>query len=276
MMLVMEFFELQNELTKLKIEEFNEWEPPEWTATNALPERRKTPPKWWKKPFKVNTNLTTPSGRHGNDRRLEAEPHRTAVVRREEGRARGSVFPRPFAQHAKQVGPSCVATTLSMVANATGATTTPEDFKAVTNSQAPHTWVEALKPYGLQLAYCNNDVRRLGYFVDELVAYDDLFFLCFYSEDPPSDPQSSGKLCTAHIITLHGDTVYDTAKSASVGWSARPRSTADWRGRPRESSGSSRSIIRGASDEHGSQHKSTPRVRWLCVLRSTVRHRVAH
>ena len=28
MMLVMEFFELQNELTKLKIEEFNEWEPP--------------------------------------------------------------------------------------------------------------------------------------------------------------------------------------------------------------------------------------------------------
>ena len=61
--------------------------------------------------------------------------------------------------------------------------------------------------YGLQLAYCNNDVRRLGYFVDELVAYDDLFFLCFYSEDLAFDPQSSGKLCTAHIITLHGDTI---------------------------------------------------------------------
>ena len=29
MMLVMEYFQLQNELTKLKIEEFNEWEPPE-------------------------------------------------------------------------------------------------------------------------------------------------------------------------------------------------------------------------------------------------------
>ena len=28
MMLVMEFFQLQNELTKLKIEEFSEWEPP--------------------------------------------------------------------------------------------------------------------------------------------------------------------------------------------------------------------------------------------------------
>ena len=44
-----------------------------------------------------------------------------------------------------------------------------------------------------------------------------LFFLCFYSEDPPSDPQPSGKLCTAHIITLHGDTVYDTAKWPSSG-----------------------------------------------------------
>ena len=39
-------------------------------------------------------------------------------------------------EHVKQVGPSCVATTLSMVANATGANTTPDDFKAVTNSQA--------------------------------------------------------------------------------------------------------------------------------------------
>ena len=29
MMLVVEFFQLQNELTKLKIEEFNAWEPPE-------------------------------------------------------------------------------------------------------------------------------------------------------------------------------------------------------------------------------------------------------
>ena len=34
-------------------------------------------------------------------------------------------------QHAKQVGPSCVATTLSMVANATGAQTTPEDLSLI-------------------------------------------------------------------------------------------------------------------------------------------------
>ena len=133
------------------------------------------------------------------------------------GEPQGPFFGHLNLSHVRQRGPSCVATTLSMVANATGAQTTPEDFKQVTNSQAPHTWSEALKPFGLQLAYCNNDVRRLGYFVDELATYNDLFFLCFYSKDPPSDPEVSGKLCTAHIITLHGSTIYDTAKVASQG-----------------------------------------------------------
>jgi hypothetical protein len=39
----------------------------------------------------------------------------------------------------------------------------------------------------------------------------------FYSVDPPSDPDENGKLCTAHIITMHGSTFYDTAKSADNG-----------------------------------------------------------
>ncbi len=129
----------------------------------------------------------------------------------------GPFFSHLSVEHVKQQGPSCVATTLSMVVNSTGANTTPEDFKEVTNSQAPHTWSEALKPYGLQLAYCNSDLRRLGYFIDELVEYDDLFLLSFFSKDPPSDPLPSGKLCTAHIITLHKDTIYDTAKDKHAG-----------------------------------------------------------
>jgi hypothetical protein len=104
-----------------------------------------------------------------------------------------------------------------MVANAVGGTTTPKDFKHITNSQAPYTWSEALKPFGLQLAYCNNDVRRLSYFIDELIELNDLFFLCFYSVDPPSDPEDSGKLCTAHIITMHQDTIYDTAQHPLFG-----------------------------------------------------------
>ena len=100
-----------------------------------------------------------------------------------------------------------------MLARSTGADVSPDDFKKIINSQSPHTWSNALKPYGLQLAYCNHDLRRLSYSIDELIEHDDLFLLCFYSVDPPSDPDANGKLCTAHIVTLHGDKIIDTAKS---------------------------------------------------------------
>ena len=205
-------------------------------------------------------------------------PNPTAPLWYEERRGEpvGPFFHDLSLQHTRQVGPSCVATTLSMVANATGAQTTPEDFKAVTNSQAPHTWSQALKPYGLQLAYCNNDVRRLGYFVDELVAYDDLFFLCFYSEDPPSDRKPRGNC--ARLTSSRCTATPSTTRPSRHLWAvcARPRITADWKGRPRESSGSSRSIIRGASDEHGCQEKSASGVRRVRGLRSAVWHRFAH
>ena len=88
--------------------------------------------------------------------------------------------------------------------------------------------------------------------MDELVAYDDLFFLCFIPRTRLG-PASFGKLCTAHIITLHGDTIYDTAKSASLGGVCKAEYSR-LRGRPRES-WSSRSII-GCADEHGSQQKA--------------------
>ncbi len=119
--------------------------------------------------------------------------------------------------HDRQIGPSCVATTLAMIVRTTGAEVTVEEIKEVTNSQSPHTWSNALKPYGMQLAYCNNDLRRIEHYIDELVEHDDLFLLSFYSIDPPSDPDENGKLCTAHIVTLHKDTIYDTAKNSSSG-----------------------------------------------------------
>ncbi|MDC0341443.1 hypothetical protein OAM96_05770 [Candidatus Poseidoniaceae archaeon] len=120
-------------------------------------------------------------------------------------------------QHDRQQGPSCVATTLAMIARTTGAEVTVDEIKEVTNSQSPHTWSNALKPYGMQLAYCNNDLRRIENYIDELVEHDDLFLLSFYSIDPPSDPDESGKLCTAHIVTMHKDTIYDTAKNSGSG-----------------------------------------------------------
>jgi hypothetical protein len=104
-----------------------------------------------------------------------------------------------------------------MIARTTGADVEADDFKTITNSQSPHSWSNALKPYGMQLAYCNHDVRRIEHYIDELVELDDLFFLCFYSVNPPSDPDANGKLCTAHIVTMHNDTIYDTAKQSGSG-----------------------------------------------------------
>ena len=84
------------------------------------------------------------------------------------GENHASYFDDLKLEHLRQIGPSCVATTLCMVARATGADVTPEYFKARTNSQSPYSWSEALKPFGMQLAYCNHDQRRIEYIIDEL------------------------------------------------------------------------------------------------------------
>ncbi len=133
------------------------------------------------------------------------------------GEDEGPYFTDINIDHMKQIGPSCVATTLAMIARTTGANVNPDDFKKITNSQSPHSWSKALKAYGMQLAYCNHDLRRIEHYIDELVEHNDLFFLCFYSIDPPSDPDEKGKLCTAHIVTLHKDTIFDTAKHSQTG-----------------------------------------------------------
>ena len=129
----------------------------------------------------------------------------------------GPFFPEVVIEHIKQIGPSCVATTLAMIARTTGADVSPDDFKGITNSQSPHSWSNALKPYGMQLAYCNHDLRRIEHYIEELVELNDLFFLSFYSVNPPSDPDGNGKLCTAHIVTMHNGTIYDTAKHSGSG-----------------------------------------------------------
>lgn len=130
----------------------------------------------------------------------------------EEGGYEGPFFSDLELEHIRQTGPTCVPTTLAMIARATGADVGPEDFMPLINSQSPHTWSKVLKQYGMQLAYCNQDLRRLGYYIDELIEHDDLFLLCFYSKDPPYEPDENGKLCTAHIVTLHKDIIIDTAK----------------------------------------------------------------
>ncbi len=119
-------------------------------------------------------------------------------------------------QHQTQRGPSCVLTTLSQLARASGAEVGqdigPEHFMESVNTQSPHSWSKALEPFGMQLAYCNTDLRRLEYYIDELAEMDDLFLVSFYSSNPPYDPDPTGKLVVSHIVTLHRDEIIDTAK----------------------------------------------------------------
>jgi hypothetical protein len=120
-------------------------------------------------------------------------------------------------RHQVQSGPTCVLNTLSQLARASGFDVGPEHFMGNVNTQSPHSWSKALEPFGMQLAYCNTDLRRLEYYIDELVELDDLFLVSFYSADPPYDPDSTGKLVVSHIVTLHRDEIIDTAKSGSFG-----------------------------------------------------------
>jgi hypothetical protein len=153
-----------------------------------------------------------------NNTRLNWRPDSSAPLWDAEGDSepQGPFFADLEIEHLRQVGPSCVPTTLAMLARATGADVGPEDFMQVINSQSPHSWSKALEPYGLQLAYCNMDLRRLGYYINEAVSHNDLFLLCYYSIDPPYDPDAGGKLCTAHIITLHKDLIIDTARGGEM------------------------------------------------------------
>ena len=113
----------------------------------------------------------------------------------------------------RQNGQTCVATTLAML---TGES--PEAFIGTMNTQDPVSWSETLRPYGMKLAYCPTDLRRLRFYAAELVAIDDLFLLCYYSPVDSrilNDPRDDGWVCGSHVVTLLRHRVYDTQSGHS-------------------------------------------------------------
>ncbi len=110
----------------------------------------------------------------------------------------------------RQSGPHCVSTVLGML---TGQA--PETFQGCINTQDPASWSEALAAFGMKLAYCPTDVRKIRFYVPELLALDDLFTLSYYT--PPdsrsilADPGEDGWVCGSHIVVLHRDEVLDPA-----------------------------------------------------------------
>jgi len=120
-----------------------------------------------------------------------------------------------------QRGPHCVSTVLGIM---TGAA--PETFQPRINTQDPVSWSEALTPYGMKLAYCPTDVRKLEFYLDELVEFDDLFAVSYFTPEYPSailrDPDEDGWVCGSHIVVFHRGSVIDPALGRRFAASAFP------------------------------------------------------
>lgn len=111
----------------------------------------------------------------------------------------------------EQDGPHCVSTVLAMLSNEP-----PERFQGVVNTQDPSSWSESLLKYGLKLAYCPTDLRKVRFYLPELEALNDLFTISYYTpHDPESifqDPrEEDGWVCGSHIVILQGADIIDPA-----------------------------------------------------------------
>jgi hypothetical protein len=127
-------------------------------------------------------------------------------------------------RHARQVGLTCVATGLAIAAG-----TDACDIAGSVNTQDPVSWSAALGRFGMKrsaalgrfgmkLAYLPTDVRKLRYYIRELVKLDDLFVIGIYTPFDPAailaDPQPDGWVCGSHLVVLHRDRIYDPLREA--------------------------------------------------------------
>jgi len=107
-----------------------------------------------------------------------------------------------------QIGPHCISTVLAMLTDEM-----PGYFQERINTQNPVSWSDSIIPFGMKLAYCPTDIRKVGFYMDELVRLDDLFLLCYYTTLDPevllSDPNEKGWICGSHVVILHRDQVLD-------------------------------------------------------------------
>ena len=114
----------------------------------------------------------------------------------------------------RQSGPHCVSTVLAMLTSQT-----PETFQRKMNTQDPISWSTKLSEFGMKLAYCSTDVRKLRFYLPELIRLDDLFTLSYYSPNDTSilkDPDDKGWVCSSHIVILHRSRILDPASGQSV------------------------------------------------------------
>ena len=109
----------------------------------------------------------------------------------------------------RQRGPHCVSTVLAIL---TGEA--PEKFQGNVNTQDPAAWSEALCPWGMKLAYCPTDARKLKHYMAELVRLDDLFTLSYYTtldrDKILGEPDDRGWVTGSHAVILHRGAILDS------------------------------------------------------------------
>jgi len=118
-------------------------------------------------------------------------------------------------EHRIQIGGTCVSTGLSLL---TGEA--PETVRSEINTQDPVSWSQYLCKHEMKLAYCPTDLRRLKFYIPEMLEIDDLFAIGIYSPDRATvigrDPDENGWICGSHFILMHRDRIFDTARDAPV------------------------------------------------------------
>jgi len=91
----------------------------------------------------------------------------------------------------------------------------PEEFQGCVNTQDPVSWSDALRPFGMKLAFCPTDVRKVKFYVPELLALNDLFTVSYFTTGDPQeileDPGGDGWVCHSHVVVVHCDSVLDPA-----------------------------------------------------------------
>lgn len=115
----------------------------------------------------------------------------------------------------RQNGPHCVAAVLAILASAE-----PELFQHAINTQDPFSWSDAIARWNMKLCYCPTDIRKLCFYMAELIEMDDLFTLSYYTTQDKDiilrDPDDRGWLCGSHIVVLYRDKILDPATGTVV------------------------------------------------------------
>jgi len=117
----------------------------------------------------------------------------------------------------KQIGPHCTSTVLSILTGPEGET--PEYFQERINTQNPISWSLELIPFGMKLAYCPTDIRKVKHYVNELISISDLFTISYYKPKRNlqflEDPDEKGWVCGSHIVICHKNMIIDPATGHS-------------------------------------------------------------